>query len=283
MPDLIKNNTPVEVYMITDQRAVLVKREDLCTEVGPPFSKVRGIMERLKALKDEGVNTVGYVETSISQAGWGVAWVCKELGMDAIIFDPQYKNPPNTLNKHRRQWKRYKAVVYPIPAGRAKINWYKCVRLLRDAYGDKAVLLPLGLPFWETVQQTAQETVRTIQSSPQIDNVVVNVGSGTIAAGVWCGLEDAGSTARIYGIMGRTGSTRNKMGSIEKKARLMYDGFFKSNTRFTLIDPGWEYTDRSKIKCPFSCNPYYDLKAWQWLMENIDELKGSILFWNIGK
>jgi hypothetical protein len=34
---------------------------------------------------------------------------------------------------------------------------------------------------------------------------------------------------------------------------------------------------------PFPCNPYYDLKAWEWLMKNKGQLEEPILFWNIGQ
>jgi hypothetical protein len=36
------------------------------------------------------------------------------------------------------------------------------------------------------------------------------------------------------------------------------------------------------IPCPFPTHPNYDLKAWGYLVEHIDELKEPILFWNIG-
>ena len=58
-------HTPVEEYDFAGCR-FLVKREDLCTQPpGPPFSKIRGLMKRLQALKDQGIKYVGYVETNV--------------------------------------------------------------------------------------------------------------------------------------------------------------------------------------------------------------------------
>ncbi len=89
---MIKNNTPVESYKCQGL-SVLVKREDLCVKKhGPPFSKVRGIYDHLYALKKKGVTTIGYTETSISMAGWGLAWIGRCLGMRVVIYNPQYKH-----------------------------------------------------------------------------------------------------------------------------------------------------------------------------------------------
>ena len=90
--------TPIEVY-----NDIYVKRDDLCFEYpAPPFSKCRGLLMHLAKLKKQGYKYIGYTETSISMAGWGVAWACQELGLTAIIFDPQYKDTPEVLKYHRK-------------------------------------------------------------------------------------------------------------------------------------------------------------------------------------
>ena len=33
---------------------------------------------------------------------------------------------------------------------------------------------------------------------------------------------------------------------------------------------------------PFPCNVNWDKKAWWWLEQNIENIKGKTLFWNIG-
>lgn len=284
MPDLILiDNTPIEIYSIR-KHSVYVKREDLCCKKpGPPFSKVRGALLHLKKLKSAGINTVGYVETSISMAGWGVAWICSLLDMQTIIFDPQYKNPSRTLQYHRKQWNKHKAILVPIKAGRAKINWYICRKILQEKYPE-AVLLPLGIPFQETIIATSEEVKKTMSNiNCKINTFVISVGSGTIVAGLWKGLDTLKISSNIYGIMCRSGNLSLKKKSIISKTRILDKGMFPSVSQLHLIDPGWGYTDKSKIKSPFPCNPYYDKKAWEWLVQNITELKKPILFWNIGK
>lgn len=272
------HNTPVEEHTIWGL-PVYVKREDLAAPFpGPPFSKVRGLMPVLERLKAEGVTTVGYVETSVSMAGWGVAWGCSLLGMRAVIYDPIYKKTPPLLAYHREKWATFNATIRrPIKAGMARVNWNICRKLMAEEFGEKAVLLPLGLQFEETVAATAEEARLTIDSSPvKFATVVVNVGSGTIAAGVVKAFENS----VIFGIMGRTGNIPKKSRSIAKKAGVIVGGL--TGRTFVLVDPEWEYSQRSDAPCPFPCHPWYDLKAWEWVCEEISLLKAPILFWNIG-
>lgn len=279
MESLIINNTPVETYSVRD-RTVYVKREDLSSfPPGPPFSKVRGLVPALLRLQRSGTTAVGYTETAVSMAGWGVAWACSHLGMKAVIFDPQYKKTPPLLAYHRKQWTKFGPDIIPIPAGRAKVGFYQSQKILKEKYPG-AKMLPLGLVFPETI-----EAVRVEASLPETADLlasggtlVVNIGSGTIAAGLVRAFKSYPIT--IIGVMGRSGSIELKHQDIRNKA-LVVRGLL--HCRFKVVDPGWEYTQRSSTQCPFPSHPWYDLKAWQWLVENIDELKDPILFWNIGR
>lgn len=276
-------NTPIELHYVYD-RLVYVKREDLCGVVGSPtFSKIRGIIEHLKLLKSKGINIVGYTETSISMAGWGVAWACKMLDMKAVIFNPVYKEPHDVLEYHKIQWIKHEAEIIDIKAGMAKVNFYISKKLLYDKYGESAVLLPLGLPFEETIKATSDELKNTLKTHPKIDNIIVNIGSGTIAAGIWRGLSEIDYICNLWGVLGRSSNLVKKRQVISRKAKIIEDGLF-ANTKanLLLIDPRWEYTQKSEVESPFPSHPYYDLKAWQWLIENINDIKGTILFWNIG-
>jgi 1-aminocyclopropane-1-carboxylate deaminase/D-cysteine desulfhydrase-like pyridoxal-dependent ACC family enzyme len=270
----ILNSTPVEAYYHNNFK-YYVKREDLCTPPpGPPFSKTRGLVKVLQDLKDKGIEHVGYTETSISMAGWGVCHVCSELGMKAVIFDPQYKQTPSVLKYHRQQWRKFSPIIVPIKAGMAKVNYHISKKYLLKNYKN-AEMLPLGLPFEETVIQTYLEAIKT-KREIELKTVVVCVGSGTVAAGVIKGFSDK----RIFGIMCRTGNVLKKRTQILTKARMVVGGFM--GTDFTLIDEKWEYTERDYTPCPFPSHPYYDLKAFRWLIENIHWLKPPVLFWNVG-
>ena len=278
---MIKNNTPVEKYKV-GRRTVYVKREDKCTpRPGPPFSKCRGVYAKMKKLKKEGVETVGYVETPISMAGWAVAWCAKKLDMRAVIFDPQYKNKtPIMLQYHRREWWQFSPVVLKIPAGRTCINWQIAKKILNEKYLN-ALMLPTGLPFQETVEETAKEWVRTMKVIKP-DHTVICVGSGTICAGIINGM--ALRKRKLHGVLICSKNMEAYKDKIWDKAGLLRGGLFGvPDSFFNLVDPGWEYMQEAEMEPPFPCHRYYDQKAWQWLVENLKDLKGKVLFWNIGR
>lgn len=273
-------DTPIELHTINGKE-FLVKREDLaCQSPGPPFSKVRGLVEHLLKLKRSGITTVGYVETSISMAGWGVAWATKQLGMKSVIFDPQYSCDKYagylTHELHRLKWIEHGAEIIKIYSGMAKVNYNICKRRLREEFSD-SVMLPLGLPLEETVDQTAKQTI----GLPEAASLVICVGSGTIAAGVLKGLRH--SDVKVYGITCReTKDVRRKMSLIVNKAGIFQEGIFADKVKFELINPGYSYTWAVEIETPFPCNKYYDTKALAFLLEHYNRLEKPILFWNIG-
>lgn len=270
-------NTPIELYN-HKLGQYWVKREDLaCPTPGPPFSKVRGLMKVLEKEKANGTKTIGYTETSISMAGWGIAWGCHHLGLKCIIFDPQYKETPDLLKKHRKEWKKWNAITIPVKAGRAKVNYYIGKKILKEHYPD-SIMFPLGIPFYTTVRETALEVQRSDVN--KFAAVVVNVGSGTITAGVLSGF--ASKDAEVIGVMGRTGSIIRTRDKIIKKAGLFDSGLLGRKTNFRLVDPGWKYTERCNIPVPFPCHPYYDAKAYMWMIQNLYTLPKPVLFWNIG-
>ena len=257
-------DTPIEKY-----QGVFVKREDLCAPPdAPPFSKIRGLMKHLEQLKEEGVEGVAYVETSISMAGWGVAWACFQLGLKCLIFNPVYKVPIPLLLFHRSQWKQWKAEIRDVPAGRAKVNYYIARRQLPAGYR----LLPLGLPLDETIAETYAVAKKCLEP---YRSIVVCVGSGTIAAGLFQATQP-GQT--LYGVLSRSGNVA------VKRKHITYGSLFSHITRgdLQLIDMGWEYSAHCGTLVPFPCHPYYDAKAWEWLRDNKERIQQPILFWNIG-
>ena len=70
---------------------------------------------------------------------------------------------------------------------------------------------------------------------------------------------------------------------IMKKAGVVPYSLLKPiKPRMRVIDYNYEYRYKEEVDCPFPCNPYYDRKAWKWLLDKLPKLKQPILFWNIG-
>lgn len=276
-------NTPIKKYKIGKQE-IFVKREDLaCLPPGPPFAKVRGLYPVLQKLKANGIKTFGYMDTSISMAGWGLSYFCKEMGLKSVIFYPDYKDGKrHNQNFQLKMWKKFGAEIIPLEKpNRLMINWYRARKILKDKYPDSE-MLPQGLPFKETVKNVSDELKEDRAIFRDIKTIVLCIGSGTMLAGILKGLYFIDSSINVYGVIVAPKSTNKMKDKIYKMAGVSDSGFFAYKGNVNVVDARFEYTDKESFECPFPCNPYYDRKAWKWLIENIDSLAKPLMFWNIG-
>lgn len=277
---MILEDTPIEMHEING-RTLYVKREDLCTpSPGPPFSKVRGLWPHMVSLQNKGIQVVGYVESSVSMAGWGIAWIAKELGMKCVIYNPVYKKSHPLLKLHRKKWKEFSADIRNIKAGMVRVNYNICRKKFKEEFPTDSRMLDLGIPLKETIEETAFIWKNTMKALPcRPTHTIINVGSGTILSGIIRGWRIGDGD--LIGVLGRMDNIERKWSRIIKKSGVGIGGLLGPTVR--LFCSGYEYAERSRIKCPFPCHPYYDLKAWEWLVYNIEKLDGVILFWNIGR
>ena len=276
---MIKSGTPWESYTLGG-RAVWVKREDLCCPPpGPSFSKLRGV-ERTIISALNGIlppTRVGVVDSVHSKAGWGVAYICRELGIGCDVYYPHLKAEPDGYVRPFQQRARdMGAILHPLPATMSSVL-YNQARSHFSSDIPSGLFLPNGLKLSETIAQTANELCLGVpKSSLNVGSVwVVSVSSGTIAAGVALGLERMGFKGLLVLHMGFSRSAEKLSAYVRHGAQ---------GIRLDVVDEGYEYADAAKGSAPFPCNPYYDLKAWMWLKENIWLWSSSrlVVFWNIG-
>lgn len=265
-------STPIEQI----NENFFVKREDLaCPFPGPPFGKVRGLYPVLQKLKQEGIETVSYTDTSISMAGWGVSYFCKELGLKSVIFYPKYKEFRHNQEEYIKKWHEFGAEVIPLDKpNRQMINFYRARKILTEMYPN-SIMLPQGLPFEETVENVANEIIKDEKSYKNIKSIVVSVGSGVMIAGIIKGICSLGLTPSIIGVFVAPKSYNSMLKKINKFAGKFYKNII-------LVETDYEYTDKEEIKTPFPCNPYYDAKAYRWAVERMDGISNPVLFWNTG-
>lgn len=265
---MLRMNTPFERY---SEYNLWVKREDLsCPPPGPPFSKTRGVFAHLQSRPEQ---IIGVLDTFHSQAGHAVARACQILGKECVNFYPVYKNnrgmqPPQIASE------ALGAQLRPLQAGRSCIL-YHAARKQTVALGG--YMMPNALKLSESVTETAKE-VANLPSG--IDQVILPCSSGTIAAGVIRGFEEA----KIHPTyLLHLGYSR----SVEALERYLIESSgLTSNLnnlkgRFTFIDEGYNYKDvaRPGETPPWPCNVYYDLKAFRWWNRHGI---GEALLWNIG-
>jgi len=288
---MIVHGTEIESYAYKG-RQYFVKREDLaCTPPGPPFAKVRGLYAVMQDLKQQGVRTVGYMDTAISMAGWGIAYFAKELGMDAVIYYPRYKDGYKyNQSVFIPKWNTMGATVVALDKPQMQaINVLRAKKVFRNDYPD-GVFLPNGLKLQQAVDSVAVESQLAMQTT-HASSIVVSVGSGVMAAGVLKGIHGfAGIT--LYGVTVHDKSdVYSKRKAVFKLAGLKdynaYVGLFDKaaivrDDELSIIKGKYDYYVTASSPCPFPCNAYYDLKAFEWMCANLKYLSKPVLFWNVG-
>lgn len=274
-------DTPVQKYEV-DGKEFFVKREDLaCQPPGPPFAKVRGLLERLKFLKTQDVDTVAYMETSISMASWGISYFTSVLGMKSVIYYPKYKQ--GFKHEQKEQLKiahKFGALLYPIePPNMLKINFYKARKHFHEHY--KGVMLDLGLPFNETISEVVMQ-VDMLKPEHLGGTIVVCAGSGTMAAGILrgIGIRSDVKYQRVIATLIAKKKTDVMFDNIFSKSRLT--AFDLARIQLRVVETDYDYSDAEFCECPFPCSPYYDRKTYKWMLDNYDKLDKPVLFWNIG-
>ena len=73
--------------------------------------------------------------------------------------------------------------------------------------------------------------------------------------------------------------TVSNVSTINKK----FGGYGMTDSAIHVHKTKFLFEDMMKnYEVPFPCNGTWDRKAWWWLEQNIEQLEGDILFWNIG-
>lgn len=270
---MLNKHTPILKYKV-NSNIVYVKREDLfASPPAPALAKMRGAYILLKKLKTQGITKIGVYDTRISHAGWGVSAICKELELDCYSYFPLLKNQPY-LERQQLFSEYLGATLVPLKQpSRTKINY---ARAKRHAYENHIHLLPLGLTCLETVLEVRKEA-ETIPD--EFKTLVISTGSATILSGVRTGLGK--SVNSFIGVSCGMKASLQKKRMVELWNKLSWPAEELLKKITIHISPKDYYTPEC-YPSPFPCNPYYDLKAWKWLMRNYRFIEKPVLFWNIG-
>lgn len=268
---LVVSNTPWDRYDV-DGIIVHVKREDLCCPYpGPSFSKIRGVERYIgKLLKG---TIVGVMDTRHSKAGWGVSYVCNQLGYKCVDFYPVLKSD-NGLRENQQRASELGAQLYPMKAGMSAVLYNQAKKIMREEFGG--IMLPNGLHLQESVDATAEELIEYTPPELLDGTWVVSISSGTLGTGMLKGLDEVSwNEIEVIFHMGYSRS--------QQTIRKFITDMGLPNDGVELIDEGYEYADKvDNSWIPFPCNEYYDAKAFTWLAYNVKSLREPVVFWNIG-
>ena len=266
----LNHNTPLEKYKLkgTD---VWVKRDDLHNgDLDlPPWAKIEGV-KRLMEHTDINKPLV-HLTVRGSYTGWVLGHYGKELGYDIKIA---YGNSKNYPRESLDRIESYGVELVPLRPNMMKIL-YNAMKKMATERGWQR--LPYAFDdviyhnFWK------DKLIKFLNENIEFDNLVILGGSGVTSVGMINGFMDVENwpmKRKVYVISSSTiSSVTNKL-----KSRNVY----YPNNVFIYDTPYDFYDEMNFYETPFPCNVNWDKKAWWWLENNIDKLKGKTLFWNIG-
>jgi 1-aminocyclopropane-1-carboxylate deaminase/D-cysteine desulfhydrase-like pyridoxal-dependent ACC family enzyme len=263
-----KRSTPIETYSVCGRR-IYVKRDDLFgVPPAPPLAKLRGMRLLLKNHYVCGVRLVGCWDTRISKLGEGLAACCTELpGMGCIVSYPTKKGVPEPDSIKRARG--LGAEIFPVPGGRISICFYKA-RVFVEKQGG--VMLPFGFECREAVEGVKKEARKISKEFIRYSTLILCCGSGVTLAGLILGLPVL--PRRIIGIS--SGRSPNNILACLKRNGVIVPKCLE------IHEATIPYSEPVHCHCPFPAHPNYDLKAWQYMVDNLKAINGEILFWNIG-
>lgn len=274
--------TPLEHY---PELGLWVKREDLSCPGGPNFSKTRGVYSHVAARPER---VIGVLDTYHSQGGWAVARACQQLGKKCVLFYPVRKAERGAPVKPQQAAAvKLGAELFALQAGRSAVLYHEAKkRLVSGAFGGtdpgQFYMMPNALKLPEMITETVAEVART-EVPDNVYTVVVSASSGTIAAGVWRGLYEAGFDGTLVVHQGYDRSQESVRRYMTKMAwgeRPPSHGA----AELVFINEGYAYGDTAKpgAEPPFPCNQFYDLKAFRWWMGKERAAREEAVLWNIG-
>jgi hypothetical protein len=267
----LNEDTPLELYHIKG-REVWVKRDDLMGDgtILPPWGKVAALYELVKKYIDK-TKPLTHLSVDGSWTGWALAAICEELDIEFYVSYPDSKKisqeylgmikemyPKVHLNPIRPNMMQ---IMYNSLRGQAKENGWQMLPYAFDHDFYKDYLAD------------------RIQPYTHFDNLVVSSGSGVTLSGLARGYYREELKEFFPSVTRKIWTTCvSSESSIKKTLK-------KSGIPIPLNIRKSEYLFENRLdgyEAPFPCNQFWDIKQWKWLEENIDQIEGTILFWNVG-
>lgn len=264
-------NTPLEEYKVKG-RSVWVKRDDLMGDgiSLPPWGKIAAVYELVKKYTNPN-KPLTHLSVDGSWTAWVLGAICEDLGIEFYASYPDSKKiskeylglikelyPKTHLNPIRPNMMQ---IMYNSLKGIAKENDWQM------------------LPYAFNHNFYKDYLAERIQPYTHFDNLVVSSGSGVTLSGLVRGYYKEELKEFFPTVNKKVWTTCVSSESSVKKTLKSSGIGIPINVRKS------EYLFENRLDgytAPFPCNQFWDIKQWHWLENNIEQLEGSILFWNIG-
>ena len=267
----LTEDTPLELYHIKG-REVWVKRDDLMGDgmVLPPWGKLAALFELVKKFVDKSKPLV-HLSVDGSWTAWALGAICEELGIEFYAAHPDSKKiSQEYLGMIKEMYP--KTNLYPIRPNMMQIMYNS---LKKDAREKGWQMLPYAFDHDFYKDYLADR----IQPFAHFDNLVVSSGSGVTLSGLAKGYYREELKEFFPQVNRKIWTTCvSSVSSINKTLK-------KSGIHIPLNIRKSEYLFDDRMEShtfPLELNQFWERKQWHWLENNIDEIEGTILFWNIG-
>lgn len=271
--DLVQ--TPIEIYELKGKQ-VHVKRDDLVGDGVnfPRWAKIEGIKRILESDAIDKSKPLTHLSVYGSWTGWVLSRLCKEYGIEFISSYPDSKTYPHEI-------------LEIIQGNGAKLNPMKpnMMKLLENKLGGIAEKngwqqLPYAFNH-PTYVNYMQSRMKEVLDNQDFDHLVVSIGSGVTASGLIREFLQYTSWKDI--LKNRRQVHTITMSSIESTQKILNENHAGDLNNIHIYKSPFEFNDfMDDYQVPFDCNEFWDKKMWYWLEQNIQNLDGKILFWNIG-
>lgn len=262
-------NTPTETYKAGGKK-VWVKREDLQgdDEDLPPWGKLLYVRKLIQTLPDD--RPVVALNVYGSWAGWALSAFCKEADIECHVCHPNTK------------------LIHPDYLGKIEENGAKLIsfrpNMMRVLYAQMKnyatkdndyQLLPYAFNCGTYLKALAGRAYTYLNDSDvKFSNLVVSSGSGVSTTALTKAFLKYNPKGKVYA---------PPVSSPKSVLTLMRQRGIESNSNIIVPEKNYEFNNLLIDKTPpFPCNQFWDKKAWLWLEDNIADLKGKTLFWNLG-
>ena len=267
----LNEDTPLELYHIKG-REVWVKRDDLMGDgiTLPPWGKIAAVFELVKKYVDRS-KPLTHLSVDGSWTAWVLAAICEQLDIEFYASHPDSKKiSQEYLNLIRERYP--KTHLNPIRPNMMQIM-YNSLRGQARENGWQMLPYAFDHDFYKDY------LAERIQPFTHFDNLVVSSGSGVTLAGLARGYYREELKEFFPDVKKKIWTTCvSSESSIKKTLK-------KSGIPIAMNIRKSEYLFEDRLdgyEAPFPCNQFWDIKQWKWLEENIDQIEGTILFWNIG-
>ena len=263
-------NTPVELHLLKD-RNVYVKRDDLMGDGDtlPPWGKMAGIDRLLENLNPN--YPLIHLAVNGSWSGWALSYLCKQRGIKFIYaYAPSKTYSQFILDKAKENDCEFyelkpnmMAILYSQVQSYAR---RKDIQMLPYAFDH--------IDYRTILKQRADEVFK----ENLVDHLVISAGSGVTSSPIIQAFSPGNDLFSNSQKQAHSITVSNVKTIYEK-----YKSHSISSSAIEVYKTEFEFDDMmTDYEIPFPCNGTWDRKAWWWLENNIESLKGDILFWNIG-